>query len=259
MRYRSAIIAAVVAALLIPAVAFSQAGKYARDFGSATVAALVGLWDGSSNKVTLTAPSMSADYTLTLPAAVPATGGNFLAMSTEGALSPAPAQRVLYVNTAASAAHLGSTTATTTVMPASAEGTAATDIGAANLAVGQTLRYKVGVTATPDSPGDETLTVNVLFGGKTVGTSGAVAIDAETDIVVEGDVNVWTSHASTGTGAFAVRTGALTASTTDVGLITSWNNLGTNAFIIQLDWGGTTAAADTSAVNYAILTCNNFD
>lgn len=45
------------------------------------------LSDGSTNFVTLTAQAMSADYTLTLPAAVPATNNTVISMTTGGTLA----------------------------------------------------------------------------------------------------------------------------------------------------------------------------
>lgn len=49
----------------------------------------VKLNDGSSHTLTVAAPSMSADYTLTLPAAVPAANGTLLQVATTGAVTAA--------------------------------------------------------------------------------------------------------------------------------------------------------------------------
>lgn len=266
-RFNFKLLGTILAALLIlTTVAFAASNGSIRLRGATQYLKMGGSTSGLltispaavSGTTTLTGPGAS----LTLPAA-DGVAGQVVQTSGAGVQSYVTREKVLYAGLAASANHLGSTTAATTVMPASAEGTAATDIGAANLAVGSKLHFKVAVNALADSPGDETLTVNVLFGSKTVATSGAIAIDdSDEHIQLEGDVIVWTSHASTGTGVAVYRGGSVAASvaqTYDDLLLTSWNNTGTNAFIIQLDWGGTTAAADIAYVSYAELTTNNVD
>lgn len=57
-------------------------------YGSILVNDLI-LNDGDTNTLTVAAPAMDANYTLTLPAAVPATSGTVLQMSTAGAVTVA--------------------------------------------------------------------------------------------------------------------------------------------------------------------------
>jgi hypothetical protein len=55
--------------------------------------------DGSTNTLTVAAPSLSADYTLTLPTAVAASDGSLVTMSTAGALASTMAPSVTTLTT----------------------------------------------------------------------------------------------------------------------------------------------------------------
>lgn len=170
-----------------------------------------------------------------------------------------PTGSVLYSSLTESAAHTGATAAETVVMPASAEGTAATDIGAANMLAGAVLEYQVYVDATGDADGDETLTVNVYFGTQIVGTSGAIAIDGATDMVITGTVNLEAAGASVAGNYFSINNSYPGVATTTAAPFTAFNTTTAKAFAVKLDWGGTTDAADTAKVQMAELSVNNFD
>lgn len=78
-----------VGALLaaIPCIVFAQSvAQYAITIGDAAYAGFINLSDGSSNYATITAPSLSANYTLTLPVD-DGTSGQVLATDGDGALS----------------------------------------------------------------------------------------------------------------------------------------------------------------------------
>lgn len=63
-----------------------RTGAAADDYASVHVNDVL-LNDGSAHTITVAAPSISADYTLTLPTAVPAGNGTIVQMATTGALS----------------------------------------------------------------------------------------------------------------------------------------------------------------------------
>jgi len=248
----------------------AQVLKLGAGTGGGTLALLEGS-GGGTNTVSFTAPAtLAADIEYTAPNALPTTAGNFWTVSTTGAITQRPAQRLMYSATAASAAHTGATAAETVVMPASADDpeTIATDFGDANLEAGNVIDYVVVVSATPAVPGTETLAVNVYAGLQLIGATGDVAIDQATSITLRGTVKVRVTGAS-GTGIatyhFTVidETGAPVAPAIltggDMETFSSFDTTGTNAFAVKLDWGGTTDASDTSAVEDVTVYLNAAD
>lgn len=228
--------------------------------GGGTLSLLEGS-GGGTHTVSVTSPAtLAGSIEYTLPNALPTTNGNFLAVGTTGALTQVPAQKLIYSGLSASAAHAGTTGAATTVMPGTDEGSAETDIGAAALQAGAALPFTVFVTATGDADGDETLTVNVLFGSQVVGTSGAIAIDGATEIFLDGNVKIRTAGGA-GTGVYYTtsHSNGTVANTVDGAAFTAFDTTTAQAFIVQLDWGGTTDAADTANVQDANLWVVNVD
>lgn len=177
----------------------------------------------------------------------------FETVSSAGARGTAPAAKLLYAGLAESAAHLGSTAAETSIMPATGEGSVTVAI--ADLLGGAVFEYNVLALATPTAAGDETLTVNVYLGAQLVGTSGAIAIDnANTPIVLRGVVNLEAAGASIA-GNYLV-TGTPTATGA---AFTAFDTTATKAFDVKLDWGGTTDGSDTSTVQIATISLVNVD
>lgn len=167
--------------------------------------------------------------------------------------------KTLYSSLTASTAHTGATTAETTKMPATAEGTAATSIGSANLTAGAEFDYNVWVDATGDADGDETLTVNVYFGSQLVGTTGAIPIDGATDLILTGRVKIEAAGASVAGEYWSVNNSYPGVATSAAATFTAFDTTATQAFAVKLDWGGTTDAADTAAVEQVGLEVRNYD
>lgn len=164
--------------------------------------------------------------------------------------------KVLYAATAASAPLVGTTTTETTTMPATDEGTAETDIGAAHLSVGSVLTFDVLLIADSDLDGGEKAGVNVYFGSQLVGTSGQVTLSASpTAIPVRGTVKIKTSGGS-GTGVYGGYGGA---SAVGFGAaFTAFDTTAAQAFTIKVDLDGTDEG-DSAVVADANLTWNNFN
>lgn len=75
-----------------------KSGAGANDYASVLANDIL-LNDGSANTLTIAAPSLAADYTLTLPNAVAASNGSLVTMSTAGALAATMAPSVTTVTT----------------------------------------------------------------------------------------------------------------------------------------------------------------
>ena len=242
-------------------------GQYVQ-IGAGTSPGEIRLLEGSGGGTNYTAVKAAASQgtvVTTLPTvtwtgltANPSARNLFESVSSAGAHSVLPAQVLLYESLTASTAHTGATAAETTKMPATAEGTADTDIGTA-MTAGAHFTYQVWVDATGDADGDETLTVNIYFGAQLVGTSGAIAVDGATDIVVNGWVNLEAAGASIAGNYISLNGSYPGVATTTAARFTAFDTTATQAFAVKLDWGGTTDAADTATTSMASLTVNNVD
>lgn len=96
--------------------------------------------DGDTNFISIVSPALAADYTLTLPAAVPATSNTVLAMSTAGVVTATATPTVTSLTTTG-AATVGTTLGVTGLITATAGLTAAAN---QHVTVSGTGRYKHG-------------------------------------------------------------------------------------------------------------------
>lgn len=169
-----------------------------------------------------------------------------------------PIRQLVYSATAASNSHTGVTAAETTVMPTADEGTGDTDLSPW-LLTGAVLDWTVDVPLTGDADGNETLTVNVYIGSQLVGTSGAINDDGTDELHLEGRIKIRAGGA-TGTGFYSYQVSHNTAFLSmDEASISSTDFTATTPFVVKLDWGGTTDAADTATVQDANIEATNWD
>jgi len=225
--------------------------------GGGTLALLEGS-GGGTNSVSITSPAaLASSIKYTMPDALPTTAGTYMAVSTTGALSQAPAQQLLYASYAPAPTHNGTTAAETALTPASVEGTAT--IPVARLLAGACFSWDAQLTIASDADGDETLTINVYFGSQLVGTSGAIATDGASSWFCSGKVKIKAVGAG-GTGVYnSMFANGVVIPTTSGAAFTAFDTTATQAFTIKADFGGTTDANDTVILNDVNLSYNNVD
>lgn len=231
--------------------------------GAGTAAGTLTLLEGSgggTNGASITAPAtLAGSIEFTLPSALPTTNGNFLTCNTSGVLSSLPAQRMTFGALTPAPTHDGTTGAETALVPATDEGTLT--IPVVDLQAGACFTFNAALNVAGDADGDETLTLNIYFGSKKIGTSGAIADDGATVVRIEGTFKLITT-AATATG---VASGTIINGTTVVPfcvLLEVGDSVDTTAavdFAIKADWGGTTDANDTVILQDFNLFVNNVD
>jgi hypothetical protein len=228
----------------------SGAGDYHFYSGSGTYADVnctaVQLSDGSSNLLRIAAPAMAVNYTMTLPAAVPAST-SIMQMSSAGVVSASPSGNIATTGTAATGALTVTGTASVSgLITATAGLTAASN---QHVTVSGNGRFKHGsITRTLSA------TAGYPAGGSPTLSAGVWTAAGGTDVVdipiplQEGErlTGVWTSVNDAGGAAITVsinRMNMLTGASTNVGSSTS---TGTGAQYVLVNGLTEDVTADTS-------------
>ncbi len=131
--------------------------------------------DGSGNYLTLAAPAMAADYTMTLPNAVPATSNSVLAMATTGAVTATATPTVTTLATTG-AATVGSTLGVTGLITATAGVTCAAnqDVTVSGTGAFNHGNLLLNISACAGSPNDATTAAFASGSGSVLCNAAAV-------------------------------------------------------------------------------------